>query len=531
MSPYVRPVTFRDETNPLGPPAPGTATPYSSANLHAVQDGLGLLIDDNAEQALALINELTTRIDALEGAIPPITPGTQVWPIINTSVLGSTYAPLAYPIATTKRFIHAQNGNDTNDGLSWSTPWKSLYQAWQTVISDPGGQGIEIWCDGIFDLTNVDQYYPSSGQLLIANVIDGTITAPRSVRALPGCKVINGYLTLRTPNYNRFSGFEINGGGVVSDQCLKIESASATAHFEHSYNKYMNYKDQAVLIETGLGADFHGYCNDYTRIGNYRHPDGTRGHFDQPIYVKKCPRYLEINPIFHSNIGGYGFHAYDGATSDPANGARMLHATSLGTQPFGPAGCSGNISSSSPNITNAVAPAGKEFRPGQVVLGIGIPANAQIDSITGSGPYTLIMSANATANTTGLALTVHTPSSGFVIDNGQNITIANSIFKDYHGSGVNASVMGRPGRWINTTANNQFRYNLIHNCLNSLGTQAGVTEIGTIASDPQIVSLTDQIYSLLAGSPAKNSGEPWGVLVDHYGRPRSSIQPSIGAVE
>jgi len=476
-----------------------------------------------ATEVQAAIAALEARILILEGDTTPISPAQQVWPVINTSVLGASYAPLAYPAATTKRYIDAQAGNDANDGTSWATAWKGLYNAWETTVSDPGAAGVEIWCRGTFDLTDAAQYYPSSGQLLVANVIDGTATAPRSVRAEAGCQIIKGWVTLRTPAYNRVSGFVFDGQDVVADQLLKIEGATATGHFEYSYNVFKGGKDQGVIIDTGLLSDVHGYCNRYENMGNYRHPDGTRGHFDQPIYVKKCPRFLEVNPIFINNIGGYGLHAYDSATSDPANAGRLLHGTSVGQQPFTIVADTVNASAA---VTVVSAP--KTLRPGMVITGSGIPANAQIDSISGS---VLTMSANSTATASGVTLVANTPSAGGVLDGASNFKIINNIFKDYHGSGINSGPMGRAFVFNGTETACEARKNLVHNCQEGIETDAGVTETGTLTGDPLFVNPNAADFHLQASSPAKNAGENWGVLVDHYGQPRSTTAPSIGAIE
>lgn len=120
--------------------------------------------------------------------------------------------------------------------------------------------------------------------------------------------------------------------------------------------------------------------------------------------------------------------------------------------------------------------------------------------------------------------------SGGVVDDGDGIIVANSMFLDHRKGSPDVTQSGYPFRWINTTTGGQFRRNLIYN--NERGVQLGTsTETGpTIAASPQVETLGLGQFYLLAASPARAAGENWGVLVDHYGRPRTST-PSIGAVE
>lgn len=66
----------------------------------------------------------------------------------------------------------------------------------------------------------------------------------------------------------------------------------------------------------------------------------------------------------------------------------------------------GSIATGSPNITNIASITG--VLPGMLVTGTGIPASTTVSSTSGTGPYTIVMSVNATATNAAASITVAT---------------------------------------------------------------------------------------------------------------------------
>lgn len=117
-------------------------------------------------------------------------------------------------------------------------------------------------------------------------------------------------------------------------------------------------------------------------------------------------------------------------------------------------------------------------------------------------------------------------SSGGIVDDGDGIIVANSIFANHPQASPDTSQSGYSFRWINSSTAGFFRSNIIFgNTRAGVQTGAGATEVGTLTQDPGLLrALSDTFWA----TETPVAGENWGVLVDHLGRARTS--PTIGAL-
>jgi len=416
-----------------------------------------------------------------------------------------------YLISTTRTpktyYVNASKGNDSNNGLSTSTPFKTIQAA--ADLTNPG--------DTVLIMTGVYTNSDPNGQSLSISR-SGSANAWITYKAAPGNHPIlksNGWNGIYL--YNNTAYIEINGLEVEGNN-PNISLAYAQSQATNPNNPLTN--GNGILID---GRD-NGHPHHIRIINNQVHDFGGAGiPIIQADYVTVSGNSV-YNNAWYSVYGNSGISTYQDWRYDNNTGYKMY-------------------------ITNNTVYNNREYIPwisaGQITDGNGIIIDDLRNTQNGStlGAYTgrTFVANNLVYKNGGGGIHVYLSDHVDVVNNtshynNQSPEINRGQISVNTASDVkviNNILDAIPGKYINNTwnvTNTTFNYNLYYN-----GTSANITIQGShdFFADPKLVNSSTPDFRLQPTSPAIDQGYSWTALTsDFAGNSRPSGKGyDIGAYE
>jgi len=426
----------------------------------------------------------------------------------NSAPISTKQHYLISALTTPKTYyVNASKGNDSNNGLSSSSPFKTIQAA--ANLTNPG--------DTVLIMNGVYINSDPNGQVFYITR-SGSPNAWITYKAAPGNNPVlksNGWNGIRL--YNNTAYIEING--------LEVEGNNPNTSLAYAQSQATN-SSNPLTNGNGIMIDgrYDGHPHHIRIINNKVHDFGGAGiPIVQADYVTIIGNQV-YNNAWYSVYGNSGISTYQNWNSDSNTGYKMF-------------------------IENNVVYNNREYIPwisaGQITDGNGIIVddlrNTQNGSTLGAYNGRTLVANNLVYKNGGGGIHIYLSDHVDVVNNtshynNQSPEINRGQISANTASDVN--VMNNildaiPGKYINNTWNVNnviFDYNLYYN-----GTPANITIEGNhdLFGDPKLMNSSAPDFRLQSTSPAIDKGYAWTALTsDFAGNPRSSGKGyDIGAYE